>query len=194
LTHGSPPVFPSRGSHTDAAVRGHGERTASVCRRTATCRSAERAGFGMYYGKSITSRRIEGNRLHRHRAHFLLWHLPGLHRDTSSQWYRLLGRKRTCNTDGARQAEGAPAWLRELDCQVEALANTHRWIHGDPAMEVFQPFLYSDRHGPKPGFTALMRASADGTSPKFRKNLRPGPIPTPRMAAVGRPSYMPRWR
>ena len=69
------------------------------------------------------------------------------------------------------RAEGAPGWLRELDYQVEALANTHRWIHGDPALEVFQPFLHSDSHGPKPGFTALMRASADGDVAEIQKEL-----------------------
>jgi hypothetical protein len=75
------------------------------------------------------------------------------------------------------RAEGAPAWLRELDYQVEALANTHRWIHGDPAVEVFQPFLHSDRSGPKPGFTALMRASADGDVAEIQKELTDGADP-----------------
>jgi hypothetical protein len=35
------------------------------------------------------------------------------------------------------RANIAPDWLRKLDYQAEVLADVHRWIHGDPAMEVF---------------------------------------------------------
>jgi hypothetical protein len=69
------------------------------------------------------------------------------------------------------RGHGAPEWVHELDYQVDSLADTHRWIHGDPAGEIFQPFLYLDGHGPKPGLTELMRASAVGNSAEIQKQL-----------------------
>src|SRR5450432_1662926 len=69
------------------------------------------------------------------------------------------------------RAHGAPEWLQELDYQVDSLADTHRWIHDDPAGELFQPFLNLDGHGTKPGLTALMRASAVGNSAEIQKQL-----------------------
>ncbi len=60
------------------------------------------------------------------------------------------------------RADGAPDWLRELDREVDALADTHRWIHGDPQTENFAGHLSSDARGPKPGLTPLMQASGSG--------------------------------
>lgn len=57
------------------------------------------------------------------------------------------------------RADGAPDWLRELDREVDALSDTHQWIHGDARTEMFSFNLNSDARGPKPGWTGLMGAS-----------------------------------
>ncbi len=76
----------------------------------------------------------------------------------------------------ADRVDSAPQWLRELDYQVESLADTHRWIHGDPAVEEFRS-LHSDSRGPKPGFTALMKAGASGEIEEIQKQLTSGANP-----------------
>ena len=68
-------------------------------------------------------------------------------------------------------ADGAPAWLRELDRELDALADTHRWIHGDPRAEYFSGNLASDGRGPKPGLTPLMQAAAKGDLEEMRRLL-----------------------
>ena len=68
-------------------------------------------------------------------------------------------------------ADGAPAWLRELDRELDALADTHRWIHGDPRAEYFSGNLGSDGRGPKPGLTPLMQAAARGDLEELRRLL-----------------------
>jgi hypothetical protein len=55
----------------------------------------------------------------------------------------------------------APKWLAELDREIDALTDTHRWIHGDPRKESLTS-LYLDVGGSKPGMTELMRAAAVG--------------------------------
>jgi hypothetical protein len=75
------------------------------------------------------------------------------------------------------RADGAPEWLRELNREMELLVDTHRWIHRDPAKEVFQEFLGSESYVPKPGFTALMRASAYGDVAEIQKQLAAGADP-----------------
>ena len=57
-------------------------------------------------------------------------------------------------------ANSAPAWLRDFDERIDALADTHRWRHGDPTRELFGPGnLDQDARLPKPGRTRLMRAA-----------------------------------
>ena len=75
------------------------------------------------------------------------------------------------------RADGAPDWLRELNREMELLVDTHRWIHRDPSEEVFQQFLGSESYVPKPGFTALMRASAYGDVAEIQKLLAAGADP-----------------
>ena len=78
-------------------------------------------------------------------------------------------------------ADSAPQWLRDMDKKIDALADTHRWRHGDPGNERFSGNISSERLPrpgfmvggiwselflPKPGVTELMRAVADrGASP-----------------------------
>lgn len=71
-------------------------------------------------------------------------------------------------------AAAAPESLRQLDIDVDALADTHHWRHGDPAKETFGASrLEEDLYLPKPGVTDLMRAatksgqSPGGQSPAF---------------------------
>ena len=68
------------------------------------------------------------------------------------------------------RADGAPDWLRELDLAVDTLADTHRWIHGDPRRETL-PALLGDGRGPKPGLTALMHAAWKGDLNELTKQL-----------------------
>lgn len=56
-------------------------------------------------------------------------------------------------------ANSAPEWLRELDNQLDLLADVHRWWHGAPETEEFQ-YLRMDAGWAKPGVTRLMRAAA----------------------------------
>jgi len=72
----------------------------------------------------------------------------------------------------------APDWLRELEYGIDTLANTHRWVHGDPRREtiavvripgavvkigeLIAPGIDADARGPKPGLTPLMQAAAKG--------------------------------
>jgi hypothetical protein len=72
------------------------------------------------------------------------------------------------------RANGAPEWLRKLDYEAELLADVHRWIHIDPTAEVFAQFLNADTYVPKPGITALMRASAAGAIAEIQKQLAAG--------------------
>ena len=59
-------------------------------------------------------------------------------------------------------AYSAPAFLRKLDLQIDATADTHRWRHGDPAMEVFEAGMRVECYLPKPGVTPLMCPAFQG--------------------------------
>ena len=83
----------------------------------------------------------------------------------------------------------APAWLQTLESEIDALADTHRWIHGDPRMETFAsvrspgevpgfsfgrmitPGLDADFRGPKPGLTPLMQAATKNDITEIQKLL-----------------------
>ena len=77
-------------------------------------------------------------------------------------------------------ASSAPAWLGSLDNEVDALADTHRWRHGDPAQERFEDSrLSEDVFLPKPGVTPLMKAVVkDGLNSTELKTLlgEPGSV------------------
>jgi hypothetical protein len=81
----------------------------------------------------------------------------------------------------------APDSLRMFEREIDSLAGTHRWINGDPRMEVvavvrttearidpslglIRPTLGS-AEGPKPGLTPLMKASARGDIDEIRRQL-----------------------
>jgi len=68
------------------------------------------------------------------------------------------------------RAQSAPDWLRELDRTVDAVADTHAWIHGDPRLETL-PSLLGDARGPKPGLTALMQAAGKEDLAEVQKLL-----------------------
>ena len=59
------------------------------------------------------------------------------------------------------KARSAPAWLRDFDDRVDAVADTHCWRHGEPAVELFgAKHLIEDATSAKTGRTRLMRAAA----------------------------------
>lgn len=59
-------------------------------------------------------------------------------------------------------AASAPDWFRELELAIDEVADTHRFLHGDPAGE---PILYIDYEDlPKQGLTDLMRAAERGNA------------------------------
>src|SRR5262249_37658325 len=77
--------------------------------------------------------------------------------------------KQVTNRDGA-----APAWLEELEIEIDVVADTHRWIHGDPRKELITPFsigILADGNGGKPGVTPLMKAASTGNSSEVRRLL-----------------------
>jgi hypothetical protein len=53
-------------------------------------------------------------------------------------------------------ADSAPGFLRKLGLQIDALADTHHWRHGDPRTEVFGLNMSEECYLPKPGVTPLM--------------------------------------
>jgi hypothetical protein len=60
----------------------------------------------------------------------------------------------------------APAWLRDFDDRIDALADTHRWRHGEPSRELFgDRRLLEDVQFPKPGRTQLMQAAGTPGGP-----------------------------
>jgi len=79
--------------------------------------------------------------------------------------------------------------LQTLESEIDALADTHRWIHGDPRMETFAsvrspgevpgfsfgrmitPGLDADFGGPKPGLTPLMQAATKNDITEIQKLL-----------------------
>ena len=58
-------------------------------------------------------------------------------------------------------AGAAPAWLRELDLDIDRVGETHGWRHGGPGVETFGADRAAvDEAMPKTGVTQLMRASS----------------------------------
>lgn len=73
-------------------------------------------------------------------------------------------------------ANSAPDWLREVDNQLDLLAEVHRWWHGAPETEEFQ-FLGFDAVWAKPGVSPLMRAAARDNLFEVRRLLALGADP-----------------
>lgn len=106
----------------------------------------------------------------RNRRFWLLWkHYRRLKTDmpTYCSTVSIHGDTRTVSD----YADAAPEWLRVLDIQIDALADTHRWRHGDPSHETFDGGyggitvaggIWDERDLPKPGVTELMQAAANG--------------------------------
>jgi hypothetical protein len=66
----------------------------------------------------------------------------------------IAGRRKQVEDTG----DAAPAWLRTLDAEVDALTDSHRWRHGEPTRETFgRDRLLVDALWPKIGVTRLMR-------------------------------------
>ena len=71
--------------------------------------------------------------------------------------------------------DAAPQWLLDLDLKIDALADTHRWRHGDPAEETFnENRLLEDTYMPKPGVTPLMKAAVRQTPEELTYLLKAG--------------------
>jgi hypothetical protein len=73
-------------------------------------------------------------------------------------------------------ADSAPGWLRELDDQLDLLADVHRWWHGLPETEEFE-YLSVDAVWAKPGVTPLMRAAARDNLFEVKRLLTAGANP-----------------
>jgi hypothetical protein len=57
--------------------------------------------------------------------------------------------------------DAAPAWLRELDGEIDETTDTHRWRHGEPDQETFGlDRVIEDTMAPKDGVTRLMRVAS----------------------------------
>ncbi len=69
-------------------------------------------------------------------------------------------------------ADAAPPALHNLEYQIDLLANTHLWRHGDPALELLDPrIMGSDIYLAKPGVTELMQAAARQRNDEVSKLL-----------------------
>lgn len=71
---------------------------------------------------------------------------------------------------------GAPDLLRELEYEIDLMADTHRHFHGDPTMENFRHLDWDSWYA-KAGVTKLMQASARGTLDEVKKQLSAKPDP-----------------
>jgi hypothetical protein len=66
-------------------------------------------------------------------------------------------------------AAAAPSWLRMMDDEIDLVADTHRWRHGEPDKETFaNDRLKVDVSSPKTGVTRLMKLAAQPDSAQFR--------------------------
>ena len=66
----------------------------------------------------------------------------------------------------------APAWLRDLRDEVDRVADTHRWRHGEAKTEPLQNM--QDERLPKKGVTPLMQYAADGNLAQVRRLMSEG--------------------
>jgi hypothetical protein len=58
-------------------------------------------------------------------------------------------------------AAAAPSWVRDMDFEIDRVADTHQWRHGEPARETFgDDHLVVDAGAPKTGVTRLMKVAA----------------------------------
>ena len=55
-------------------------------------------------------------------------------------------------------ANSAPAWVETFELAIDAVANTHRWRHGESTTEPLSN-IFEDAWLPKPGVTPLMRSA-----------------------------------
>jgi ankyrin repeat protein len=65
---------------------------------------------------------------------------------------------------------GAPRLLQQFEYEIDSLADTHRWIHGDPRKELIGN-VRADAAFAKPGLTALMRAAAVADTGEMQRLL-----------------------
>ena len=67
-------------------------------------------------------------------------------------------------------ADSAPEFERSLEDTVDAVANTHVWLHGDPQSEPLSN-IFQDAHMPKPGVTPLMKAAVNADIESVKRLL-----------------------
>jgi len=66
----------------------------------------------------------------------------------------------------------APAWVRVVDDEIDSLADTHRWRHGEANVETFgDDRAVLDAVWPKRGVTRLMKVAARGHSGELKDML-----------------------
>jgi hypothetical protein len=70
----------------------------------------------------------------------------------------------------------APEFLRELEYEIDLMADTHRHFHGDPTKENIRHLDWDSWYA-KAGVTKLMRTSARGSLDEVKKQLSAKPDP-----------------
>jgi hypothetical protein len=81
---------------------------------------------------------------------------------------RLDGREKSVSEYG----DAAPPIFGEVELAVDAVANTHRWRHGDPQAESIIEISYE--YFPKPGKTKLMDAAQSGDKAAIQAAFKAG--------------------
>ena len=72
-------------------------------------------------------------------------------------------------------ADSAQGWLKDLDSQIDLRANTHRWRHGDSALEKLPLMnVFHDVIDPKQGVTDLMISAGRDDLDKVKELLANG--------------------
>jgi len=70
-------------------------------------------------------------------------------------------------------ASSAPSWLREEDFDIDTVADTHQWRHGEPTVETFgEDRLLVDANAPKAGVTQLMKAAVLADTGELERVLK----------------------
>ncbi len=97
--------------------------------------------------------------------------LPGIQKELASinTTLSIAGHVKRVTDDG----DTAPSWLRDLDLEIDATANTHPWRQGGPDAETFgDNRLAVDAVMPKLGVTQLMKAAVLPDTEELVKTLQ----------------------
>jgi len=72
----------------------------------------------------------------------------------------------------SNQAQAAPVILQNLENEIDVVADTHHWIHGDPRAELMTGLnIVADGAAGKPGVTPLMKAAITADTLELQKLL-----------------------